>query len=94
MNNQQPPVNIALLIGQLDNVREQRRILDQQEAYIKKKVNLFMNENNTNQVATPTYLCTRSIRPRTSVHKEDIPPEIWDQYLRRSYYSTLSTRRI
>ena len=85
--------NDRQLMMELYNIKERARELRDSEEYVKRLIHARMNELQTNSLATRDFVCRRDIRRAEFIDRQQVPPEVWQQYAYATVYPTLHVRR-
>ena len=80
------------LLEALSLIRREIRELEHKENYVKTRIFQMMDDNDANQIYTPSYMATRTFQRRETMSKKNTPRAIWDQYSTVSEYPQLNIR--
>lgn len=70
------------LFREWHDIKQNICALETQSDEIRNAIHLIMNDNYTNRLDTNEFKCTRSVYTRQTLHKQDVPPEIFNRYAR------------
>jgi hypothetical protein len=85
-------MSVEQKIDELLTTRNQIKQLRHREERLTMYIHDQMNQRRTNRIDTPSTLCHRSVVSRTIMKKDNVPPEIWQEYAEPIEYIRLMVR--
>lgn len=86
--------NISELLEHWYIIKNNISSLKHEEQYYKHKIMDIMNEKQTDKLKTKKYICTRTIKKRTSMIKNYVPDDIWIQYATVLEYPNITLKKV
>ena len=88
-------VDMDQLLEKWADVRTRIAVLEKQMDNYKKVAKQYMVRNNIKKYENEFFRLSLSVHERTSVHKKDVPKEIWEQYVKSKdvEYMTLTEKK-
>jgi len=86
--------NIEEHLTRLYTIKQELNMLNKEEKKLRQRMHSYMNHELTNSIQTDTFICTRDIRAREIVTKDDLPEEVWEMYNRVIEYPVLHIHRL
>lgn len=87
-------MSVEQKVDELIRVRNRIKTLREREQGLIQAIHEIMTRDRTNQVDTGVVLCKRSVVNRSIMRKENVPPDVWDEYAEPIEYVRLLVKYI